>query len=258
MRRLAKLDTSNELQLVKYKNGIKLLKPSYKNTIQSCCLSKHSITDLLNVPFCVGFLDANCGAVRVNEHSACSLGFDATEKIVSKTIYDIASLETAARITHNNKVTMQSHRVNMYDETVSLSNGNDYLRFNLQFPWYNDENHIVGLLGFGITVGEHSLAESIQSISELGLWDLTKNKSELSLPGMHIDNVYLSKRETECLRYVVLGKSAREIGIILQLSKRTVESYLNSIKNKLNLHSKSELIEKAIQYFCPSLLKNST
>lgn len=53
----------------------------------------------------------------------------------------------------------------------------------------------------------------------------------------------LAKRELDCLKY--LPFSSREIGGILHLSNRTVEGYLQSVKNKLNCNTKSELIQIA-------------
>jgi DNA-binding CsgD family transcriptional regulator len=51
----------------------------------------------------------------------------------------------------------------------------------------------------------------------------------------------LSKREQECLKYLLQGKTAKEIGAALSISYRTVESYIESIKNKLGCWSKNEL-----------------
>lgn len=53
-----------------------------------------------------------------------------------------------------------------------------------------------------------------------------------------------SDRESQVLVLLVRGKTAREIAIQLSLSKRTVEFYLNNIKNKMGVFTKSQLIEK--------------
>jgi DNA-binding CsgD family transcriptional regulator len=65
-------------------------------------------------------------------------------------------------------------------------------------------------------------------------------------PVRAIDSVMLSRREVECVEYLVRGKSLKGIGKILGLSHRTVEFYLDNIKTKLSIHSKEELIDKAI------------
>lgn len=55
------------------------------------------------------------------------------------------------------------------------------------------------------------------------------------------DDVYLTKREAKCLKWYVLGKSANEIGEILNLSARTVEAHINNLKRKFNCTKQSQL-----------------
>ena len=57
----------------------------------------------------------------------------------------------------------------------------------------------------------------------------------------------LNERESDCLRLVVEGKTAKEIAEIMFLSRRTVENYKNSILKKLNLHKTSDLIKYALE-----------
>lgn len=55
-------------------------------------------------------------------------------------------------------------------------------------------------------------------------------------------DVFLSRQELNCLRHLALGRSQESISEQLGLSRRTVESYLLNIKNKLNAESKEELL----------------
>lgn len=57
----------------------------------------------------------------------------------------------------------------------------------------------------------------------------------------------LSVRQRQILYYVILGKYSKEIAKILGLSYRTIQHYVENIKIKMNVDSRSELIEKAIQ-----------
>jgi DNA-binding CsgD family transcriptional regulator len=56
----------------------------------------------------------------------------------------------------------------------------------------------------------------------------------------------LTKRELECLFLMLEGKTAKEIAIILKISYRTVETYLEKIKIKLNCQHKHELRDKLL------------
>jgi len=63
------------------------------------------------------------------------------------------------------------------------------------------------------------------------------------------DNVafsLLTKRQQQILYHTLFGKSAKDIAKILGLSHRTIQHHLETIKTKLNVNSKSELIEKTM------------
>ncbi|WP_231289191.1 helix-turn-helix transcriptional regulator [Rickettsia bellii] len=67
----------------------------------------------------------------------------------------------------------------------------------------------------------------------------------------------LSYRETECIIYYLsLGNSMKEIGSILNLSPRTVEHHLNSIKQKTGLLYKSQLVKEFIKNAPSALFKD--
>lgn len=55
----------------------------------------------------------------------------------------------------------------------------------------------------------------------------------------------LSKRERQCLQLILQGKSSKESAIILGLSRRTIEFYLENIKNKLSCWRKQEIFTVA-------------
>lgn len=57
----------------------------------------------------------------------------------------------------------------------------------------------------------------------------------------------LSEREREVLRLIAEGKTARQIADALQLSYHTVRSHRERLMEKLNLHSKAELIKYAVR-----------
>lgn len=64
----------------------------------------------------------------------------------------------------------------------------------------------------------------------------------------------LSVREVQCLKLILSGKSAREMAADLILSTRTIEFYLENIKNKLNCINKRELFSVADDFVNLGLL----
>jgi len=57
------------------------------------------------------------------------------------------------------------------------------------------------------------------------------------------ETIFVSKREWECLSQLAYGKTHKQIANILSISPRTVESYLNQIKDKTGVSYKSNLID---------------
>lgn len=52
----------------------------------------------------------------------------------------------------------------------------------------------------------------------------------------------LTARQAQCAEYLLKGKTAKEIALILNLSRRTVEYYIENIKSKFDCRSRAELI----------------
>lgn len=57
----------------------------------------------------------------------------------------------------------------------------------------------------------------------------------------------ITRREYEVLFYMLRGATAKRIGDFLSISSRTVEQYVTFLKEKFNVVTKQDLIEKAIQ-----------
>jgi DNA-binding NarL/FixJ family response regulator len=58
-------------------------------------------------------------------------------------------------------------------------------------------------------------------------------------------HVALNDRELECLTWSARGKTSPEIGIILSLSKRTVNFHIENACRKLNVSTRTEAVVKA-------------
>ncbi len=93
--------------------------------------------------------------------------------------------------------------------------------------------------------------------------NLTENKNflhETMLNYININNkteVHISRREMECMYMLSLGLSPKEIGKILDISHRTVETYIHKVKHKFGYHYKRELVtnfqKELIDYYKPEI-----
>lgn len=84
-----------------------------------------------------------------------------------------------------------------------------------------------------------------RSASSVAHPSLTENKSPIrSVPPNALP---LTTRQLEIARYIVTGKTAREIAIRLTLSRRTVESHIDALKMRLDCVNRCELTEKLVR-----------
>lgn len=118
-------------------------------------------------------------------------------------------------------------------------------------PLVNSNQRVIGIATMGIELGISTQEGGLilpNLFHQLTSYDnkhirFNNNKKTFTVANQIEE---LSKRETQCLFYILRGKMYKEIADIIHVSTRTVESYVESIKVKLNCHNKSEIIDKAL------------
>ncbi|WP_244547347.1 LuxR family transcriptional regulator [Bradyrhizobium sp. Gha] len=73
--------------------------------------------------------------------------------------------------------------------------------------------------------------------------------SDIARPGSTVceKKAMLSKRELSCMRWVAEGKSSWEIGMILEISKNTVNFHVKNPMRKLGANSRIQAVTMAIR-----------
>jgi DNA-binding NarL/FixJ family response regulator len=59
--------------------------------------------------------------------------------------------------------------------------------------------------------------------------------------------VSLSKREREVIKLIAQGRSSKEIGRIMDISPRTVDTYRKRLMDKLDLHTLADVVRYAVR-----------
>ncbi|MBL7480003.1 helix-turn-helix transcriptional regulator [Legionella bononiensis] len=124
-------------------------------------------------------------------------------------------------------------------------------------PLTDPKNNVTGLIYYCRPCSKDEVFQMLRQYDET-----------LQLSGHHYtlidhENKYeLTNREYECVFLLIRGKSAKEIGTLLSLSKRTVESYIEHIKNKMDCKNKAEILVKAMlsgyHHHIPARLNQAT
>jgi DNA-binding CsgD family transcriptional regulator len=62
------------------------------------------------------------------------------------------------------------------------------------------------------------------------------------------NDILISARELDCLKWMAAGKTAWEASVILGISERTVRFHLNTVREKLNCSTTTQAVAKAVSH----------
>ncbi|HEV2614578.1 MAG TPA: helix-turn-helix transcriptional regulator [Gammaproteobacteria bacterium] len=241
MRQKQAFDTHGDLLIQRHKQGIQLVRPNNRQGR----IPQPNISSLYNLPIPVYFydpenkiIDGNEGAVEIaSAKSIHDLRGNTVKKFVGKELDDLVS--------KNNRMVLQSESMNVIEESGIRVNNTFVSVMSFKLPWYYD-NKIIGLLGCSIKMDAmslHNFGNAFLALMSTGLINATHS------PIKTHHGIYFSRREEEVLAQLVRGKTAKQIGEKLNLSPRTIESYVENMKIKTNCQSKAELIDKFVDEF---------
>lgn len=184
---------------------------------------------------CLRFLHCNEGFLHITGLSAEDQALGLTDKDVIwqpyNHIYEKHDLDALEGKIYSNIIPVIDWR------------GKNLVFINTKIQNINSEGKVVGVISHAIEVINQNLLEVTQLLIKS---DISGQTHYYSI-GKENNKFLLTNRESECLFYLIRGKSAKSIAKILNISFRTVEVYLENLKIKFNCKTKSDLIEQAIQ-----------
>lgn len=118
------------------------------------------------------------------------------------------------------------------------------------------EARAIGSIGFrGImpkTIEGEELVRIVSAVAFGGIYLHDIYCKDLSTPAMQLNSTAdlspdLTERELQVLRHVALGRSIKEIAAALNISTKTVDTYRTRANLKLNLRTRPDIVQYAIQ-----------
>ena len=239
---------SDELLISRHINGIKLISPDDRTNSGGKLLS---IYDVNSLPFAVYLYNTENTFLESNDNNSMTIGFESRKDAIGHSVARISdNQEQVRKIFINNDKVIRTGNLNIVDERVDIKNQKCVHCLSFKLPWYNDINKIIGIFGCSIWIHNNELSNITNELGViLNNFMISQIPVKELIPGKEIANKYFSARETEILRWIIRGKTIRDISVILGLSYKTVESYYENIKNKAGVCKKSHLIEKILPYF---------
>lgn len=212
------------------------------------------------------YLWRNRCAVEVMNEQGFEEG-DNRGKIIGKTDFDIFEKNMAQEFHRNDQKVIHEDLAVLMPMTENIIFPNGVLGENISVKrvMRNSNGDIAGIVGCSVSIGIHSEDAYVEKnnsknerlknlvirfmksgdlllLAEIYSW-LSKIKPNKNDP-TYLKSLYsLSQRELEVFFVTLKGHSNKSAGKILNISNRTVESYLATIKHKLGLSNKTEVYD---------------
>lgn len=177
-----------------------------------------------------------------NDNMAENLGLKNRHEIVGMSDYDtIVPRDSALMYQQQDIEVIQCREAKQYLDYATYSQGKQLAFQTLKMPIFNGYNKLVAVLGVSNLI--NSMVPQV-NLDVLGLGGNTQISTPLKQEGQIFKS--LSAREQQCLYHICRGYSAAAISEKLSLSKRTVEDYIERVKNKLGCFNRAELVQLAL------------
>lgn len=194
--------------------------------------------------------DINLLYQAANINITKNFGFKSIEHMMGLTSYDIAcpAVEYADQFLKNDREVIQSQKNLQTLDIHQFADGKIKIFLGERAPLFNDDNEVCGVLYQAIEVYQSTLLQIGMILGKRNQEFYEKKdhkkgyrfliKKELPL---------LSEREFEILFYFLRGKTAKQTAKLTNISHRTVEFHINSIKCKMLCHTKNQIIERSVE-----------
>lgn len=245
----SKNETHPDFIVFPARGGVKLIKPLYS------AQETHtfpSVKQLFNLKLHIYFLNTDSVIQNINEETIKNCGYLSLKDTINKSVRVAAKSETAElTILHDKNVLTAEKMIISEENFIKRIDDESFHAVSIKYPWYNQSDKIIGIFGCSFIPSIHGLSAPLKSLIETGLFNSSTHESQKFpsnvSPTYQAEMSCLSRREQECLKYLLIGNSAKMIASKINRSVRTVEHHLENIKIKLKVNTKYELINKALK-----------
>ncbi len=203
---------------------------------------------LAKMPGLLAIKNADFRIIAITSALANLCGWKNPENAIGRIDYDIPSKvsESASDFLKIDKLALSSS-VNKLQAMQILSYETGWKAMLTERQVVKTEDGLEKLYIQAIDVTNQHLVKGMLVLGKLDSKKVnSKNKQVNYIISYDHHAFSLTEKQELCLFFILRGKTMKEIAAVLNISTRTVEDYINILKDKLNCYSKSQLIEKAI------------
>ncbi len=201
---------------------------------------------IAQLPGLVFYKNTDLIYIAASHYAAHLCGFESAEQFCGHNDFELrcdaadSALEFRAE---DSKVITSGQEISSL-QIHQFSDGNIHIFLLRKAPVKNDQGEIIGVCSMGSEVTNPATGQAIFELLSAGSEPENFQNKTFAITDGNFNQ--LSLRESELIFYFMRGFSNKEIGTLMKLSPRTIESYLESIKNKLKCTSRKELLLKCM------------
>jgi len=205
------------------------------------------LNSLLSLPCYIFWKDLEGIYQGYNDYGAANLGYASGNEIIGKSDLDIFPKEHALIYQANDAQVITNKSPIFANEEGELKNHLPVIFHCNKIPIYTEGKLLIGILGVAMTTAAYKQGNLITPVENLSVIELA-DKLNYHCPSLAPNQITLSEREKACLHHLSQGLTIKEIAKQLELSPRTVETYMARVKEKLNCKNKTDLIFSFLRY----------
>lgn len=170
--------------------------------------------------FCVKDLSGHF--CHFNEYLMEYAGYSSPHEMLGKTDFDTPWADQAANIRKNDRLVISTRRGYLFYESIQNQSGEFRLYVSNKKPLYRN-NVLTGVLSLSIEAPAESIVGALHFSDKMKFVDIRRHTE-----------LILTTRQKETIYWMLCGHSTKEIAQLMKLSSRTIEHYINSIKEANN------------------------
>lgn len=221
------------------------------NTFNNDRINLAGLYDVQNLNIHIYSKARNSKYISCNNEMLYSLGLNKTTNIIGQTDFDFPWSDEAPLFIENDAQIISQDKPMLFLEPGTKFDGNYHIKVNYlsyKRPLRIRSKKIIGITGLSFILNGSELP--FNNTIKLQSPENLEAHEKLTFYSTLESRYPLSKREKECLYYLTKGMALKQIARVLNLSPRTIEHHVESVKLKLGCFSRAHLVEKILVEVC--------
>lgn len=168
-------------------------------------------------------------------------GVSKKEDLIGLTDFDLDFYPAKATelVVENDHFVIAKDKSQLFIERANTFDGNQFLAITRKKPLRSIHNKIVGTVGVAYFIYENNV--------HLGHRQMLDDISNAVFIGANDHYSYgLTHRQKQIITYLLKGLSLKQIALKLHLSPRTVEHHIETIKDKMKVSTRTDIVDKTL------------